>query len=196
VLTASEAKTARLWNIGNGANERTFSGAYGPLHAVAVSKDNVLVATGGKEGVVRIYTFADAKQIGSFHVTAPVHALAFSPNRQVLLTACKDKTIMASNVQFNPGQPLPPDFGKEIQRFAHAAAAADVVFAPDNSTFYSASADKTVKAWKVASETPKNLGHPNLVDAVAFNPAGTVLATGAHDGALRLWDHAKAAITK
>src|SRR5262249_50413003 len=106
VLTASDDKTAKLWNIGNGANERTFAGAGGALRAVVVSKDNVVVATGGAEGVVRLYTFADAKQIGSFKAPGPVRGLAFSPNRQVLLTASEDKTILASNVQFNLGQPV------------------------------------------------------------------------------------------
>src|SRR5262249_43021693 len=128
VLTASEDKTAKLWSIGNGANERTFEGAIGPLHAVAVSKNNVLVAAGGPEGIVRLYTFADGKQIGSFKAPSAIRGLTFSPNNQVLLTACEDKTILASNVLFNPGQPLPAEFGKEIQQFALPAPAVDVVF--------------------------------------------------------------------
>ncbi len=37
----------------------------------------------------------------------------------------------------------------------------------------------------------KNFPHPNIVDAVAFNPAGTQLATGCHDGRLRIYDVAK-----
>jgi WD40 repeat protein len=76
--------------------------------------------------------------------------------------------------------------------YAHGAAAADVVFAPDSATFYSTSQDKTVRAWKFASQVPtRNLAHPNFVDAVAFNPAGTQLATGCHDGTVRLWDIVK-----
>src|SRR5262249_37352548 len=194
---ASDDKTAKLWNLGNGANERTFAGADGTLNAVAISKNNVLVATGGAEGIVRLYTFADAKQVGSFKAPGLVRGLAFSPNNQILLTACEDKTVVASNVIFNPGQPVPAEFGKEIQRYEHGAAATDVTFAGDNSTFYSASADKTAKAWKVASDNPtKALAHPNLVDAVAFNSAGTVLATGCHDGSVRLWDWGKGAMTK
>ncbi|HMF14641.1 MAG TPA: WD40 repeat domain-containing protein, partial [Gemmataceae bacterium] len=197
VLTACDDKTVKYWNLGNGANDRALTGAGGALNAVAVSKNNALVATGGAEGVVRLCTFADGKQVGSFTVPGPVRGLAFSPNNQVLLTACGDKTIIATNVIYNPGQLLPADFGKESQRFAHAASAHDVVFAADSSTFYSAGADKMAKAWKVASDNPtKSLGHPNLVDAVSFNSAGTVLATGCHDGSVRLWDWAKGAMTK
>ena len=50
----------------------------------------------------------------------------------------------------------------------------------------------TIRVWKFASDIPvKSLGHPNLVDAVAFNTAGTQLATGCHDGSIRIWDVAK-----
>ena len=72
--------------------------------------------------------------------------------------------------------------------------ATDVVFAADNATLFSTSQDKTLKAWRIATDTPtKNFPHPNIVDSVAFNPAGTLLASGGHDGKIRLFDLAKAA---
>ena len=87
---------------------------------------------------------------------------------------------------------MPPEFGKPLQTFTHGGAALDVVFAPDNVTLYTGSADKSVKVWKLASDAPvKNFPHPNLVDAVAFNPTGTQLATGCHDGKVRLFDLGK-----
>jgi WD40 repeat protein len=194
ILTTGDDKAVKLWNLGNGVAERSFDGAAGALHAVAVSKNNVLVATAGAEGIIRLYTFADGKLLTSLKAGGLIHGLAFSPNNQLLLSASEDKSIIAWNVLFTPGQPPPPEFGKEVQRFAHTAGVMDVTFAPDNSTIYSASADKTAKAWKVASDAPsKNLAHPNLVDAVAFNSEGTILATGCHDGSVRLWDHAKGA---
>src|SRR5205807_4777674 len=62
----------------------------------------------------------------------------------------------------------------------------------DNTSFYSASLDKTIRAWKVTSDTPRNLQHNQRVDAVAFNSTGTQLATGSPDGIVRIWDVAKA----
>src|SRR5207248_10254064 len=51
--------------------------------------------------------------------------------------------------------------------------------------------------WKLASEVPvKNFTHPNYVDAVAFNPAGTQLATACHDGKVRLFDVAKGQVVR
>src|SRR5262249_20786286 len=41
-----------------------------------------------------------------------------------------------------------------------------------------------------------NFAHPALVDAVAFDKTGTLLATGCHDGKMRIWDIGKAAVAK
>jgi WD40 repeat protein len=197
VLTAGDDKAVKLWNVANGANERTFAGAEGAVSAVAVSKNNVLVAAGGADKKVRLYTLADAKEVGAFPTTGAVRGLTFSPNNLILAAGCDDKAILTWNVPFNPGQPPAMDFGKAGQGFAHADAVTDLTFAADNATLYTGSADKTVKVWKFAADVPsKNLAHPNMVDAVAFNPAGTQLASGCHDGILRIWDAAKGAALK
>jgi WD40 repeat protein len=192
LLTASADKTVKLWNIGNGANERTFVGAEGAVHCVAVSKNGLLVAAGGADKAVRVYTFADAKQQGVFKATGVVKSLAFSPNNQTLAAACEDKSLITWNVLFQPGQPVPADFGKPGQAFAHGGAATDVIFTADSTSLYSSGLDKTIKSWKLASDAPiKSFQHNNLVDAVAFHPTGTQLATGSHDGTVRIWDVVK-----
>ncbi|HXG12116.1 MAG TPA: PQQ-binding-like beta-propeller repeat protein [Gemmataceae bacterium] len=204
ILTAGADKTVKLWNIASGANERTFGGAAEPLNAVAVSRNGALVAAGGAERRVRIHNFADGKELTVLQAPGVVRRLAFSPNNQTLAAACEDGSLPTWNVVYNAGQPLPADFGKPLQTYAHEsppppsppagerAAITDVVFAADSLTFYSGGMDRTARAWKFASDTPtRNFAHPNLVDAVAFNPAGTQLATGCHDGAVRLWDIAK-----
>jgi WD40 repeat protein len=196
VLTASDDKTVKLWNVASGAKERDFGPADGAVTTVAVSKNNILVATGGAEGLVRVYQLADAKLIDTFKAPGAVNGLAFTPNSLTLAAACADKSVIAWNVTYTPGQPKPEAFGKAAQTNVHAAAATDVVFANDT-TLYSASQDKTAKAWKFASDAAtKSFQHPNLVDAVAFNSAGTQLATGCHDGSVRIWDIAKGMVLK
>src|SRR4029077_1035759 len=131
----------------------------------------VLVAV-GTEQTVRVFNFADAKELGVVKVPAPVRGLAFSPNNLALAAGCADKSVLTWDVTITANQPPPADFLKPIQSFAHAEAATDVVFGPDNATIYSASLDKTVQTWRMASPTPsKNFPHPNHVDSVAFNPA-------------------------
>jgi len=54
-LTASGDASAKQWNVESGQAMRTFSGATDFLFGVAASMDGKLVATGGEEGVVRLY---------------------------------------------------------------------------------------------------------------------------------------------
>ena len=190
VLTAGADKVVGLWNLGSGVKERTFEGASDVLHAVAVSKNNVLVAAGGADRTVRIYNFADGKELKAVQAPGAVRGLAFSPNNLVLAASCADRSVQAWSAVFNQGQPLPPDFLKPLQSFAHTGPATDLAFiAPDNVTVYTRRPRQDgIRAWKFAAGSPDEepSGIPNLVDAVASTRTGTRLATGGHDGIVRI----------
>jgi WD40 repeat protein len=192
VLTAGDDKNVKLWNAASGAEERNFTGATGPVLAVAVSKDGQRVAASGADKTVRVYNVGDANPVGSFPAPGVVRGLAFHPTQPVLAASCEDKSVAAWNVAYQLGQPLPEAFGKPVQKFAHADQATGITFAPDGSAVYTAALDKSAKAWKLSLDTPsKTLQHPNLVDSVAYNNDGTQLATGCHDGIVRIWDMTK-----
>jgi WD40 repeat protein len=192
VLTASDDMTLKLWNTTTGANDRVLAGSDHYIRAVAVSKNNALVAVGGVDTLVRLYDLAEAKLVGTFRVPADVHGLSFSPDNKVLAAACADKSVQVWNVVYTPGQPVPAEFGKPLQPFHHDGPATGVVFASDNRTLYSSGSSPSVRVWRLTTDGPtQSFAHPNLVDAVAFNPAGTQLATGCHNGSVLIWDLAK-----
>ncbi len=191
ILTVGPGKDVVSWNTGNGTKEKAFE-AGGEAVSAAFSKDGQRVAVGGSDGSVRLYTVADAKLIGSIAGGAPALDLAFHPINPMLVGALNNKTVAAWNVLFTAGQPLPPEFGKAIQAFPHPANVGGVTFNLEG-LFFTAGEDKLARRFRIASEAPtKNFVHPNLVDAVAFDETGTLLATGCHDGILRIWDIAKA----
>ena len=78
------------------------------LRAVAISKNGLLVAAGGADQTVRVYQFADAKEIGAVKVAGEVRALGFTPNSLALVGVNVGKTLEAWSTPFTPGQPLPP----------------------------------------------------------------------------------------
>ncbi|MCS7044982.1 MAG: WD40 repeat domain-containing protein, partial [Gemmataceae bacterium] len=197
VLTGGADKTVKMWNVSNGQLERSFAGATDVVRALAVSKNNQLVAFGGSDQVIRVHNFADGKEIDKVKVDAGVRSLQFTPNSLTLLAALGDKSIRAFGVPYQPGQPPPPEFLKPLQSFATPDLAQDVAPAPDNFIFYVAGADKTVQTWKLASSNPvQNFPHPAIVDCVTFDPKSQVVATGCHDGKIRLYDMTKKALLK
>ncbi|HET6574707.1 MAG TPA: WD40 repeat domain-containing protein [Fimbriiglobus sp.] len=196
VLTAGKAKGVAVWNAGSGAKERTLE-ATAPVVAVAVSKNNQFAAVAhGADRQVTLFNLGNGSVVGGFKSPAVVRELAFHPSNAVLSAALADKRAVSWGVAFEPGQPLPPEFGKPVQDFPHPAAVRSVAYSGDG-LLLTAADDKQARAWKPASDQPtKTLQHPNLVDSVAFDKSGKRLATGCHDGILRIWDVAKGQATK
>src|SRR5262249_58543082 len=54
VVTASDDKSVKMWNLASGANDRTFAGAEKPVQCVAVSKNGARAAPGAG-ATVRCY---------------------------------------------------------------------------------------------------------------------------------------------
>ncbi len=198
VATAGADGKVRLFNASSGILDKTID-AEKPQTCVAFSRNSTLVACGGSDNKVRLFNLADGKLLSAFTTTTAPRGLGFHPNNRSLVMAGADGSVVAWDVNFTPGQVLPAEFGKVMQTFTHAAGAFEVGFSTSttNAVFFTAGADKSIKAFKLASETAiRNISHPNTVNSVAYNKDGTVLATGCGDGQIRLFDVAKGALTK
>jgi WD40 repeat protein len=197
VLTADGDGKVTFWNIGNGVAERSFEGGDKPASCVTVSRNGQLLAVGGADKKLRLFNFNLPKVLSVINAPAVPRALAFSNNNQALVAAGEDGSLTTYDVTYNPGQPLPAEFGKVLQTYAHATEAADVAFPGVGSVFYSVGADKLVKAWKLASDSPtRNFPQPNSVNALAYDQDGKRLVTGCSDGRVRIYDLVKGALLR
>ncbi|MFC5748429.1 NACHT and WD repeat domain-containing protein [Actinomadura rugatobispora] len=172
----------------------------GPVTELAFSPDGSLIATGGGDGVVRLWDTAARRESG-----APIAAaqgvlsscsagfdMAFSPDGKVLATACFRSvrfwdvaTRRPLGGALDPGSPADP-IGS-VQAMA---------FSPDGRTLATSGYEGTTQLWDVAARRRSGaaLGRPDTrtgdraVNAVAFTPDGKRLVTAGNDDAARLWD--------
>jgi len=72
----------------------------------------------------------------------------------------------------------------------HANQITRIVFSPDGATLASASSDRTIRLWDVATGAHKHTlsGHQSYIYSVAFSPDRLTLASGSENGRIRLWN--------
>jgi WD40 repeat protein len=180
--------TIRLWDVSDwrtAAGElphRVLSGHAHGLSVVAFSPDGQTLAAGGDDGSIRSWDVASGKERdGLTGHTGLVRAVAFSPDGKWLASAGEDMTVQLRETAT----------GRLTHTFQAASVAATVAFTPDGRTLACATSlpVPALRLWDVATkEETSFLGHTSDIVGLAIDPTGRLLATGAWDGTVRLWD--------
>jgi WD40 repeat protein len=137
--------------------------------SLAWSPDGKLLASAGRERVIRIWDVETTRELVKFEsFDGPVKSLAFSPNGQTLVTGANDETL---------------PFDKNILMWDMS-----VCINPPESAAQAAG----ISSWEApACKLQKPVaftGQDADVTSVAFSSDGSILATGDSAGVTRLWD--------
>jgi WD40 repeat protein len=146
------------------------------IYTVGFSPDGRCVLTGSFDKTLKLWDATTGKEVitlgGPQGHQQLVLSAAFSPDGRSIASGGSDNT---AKLWENPVL----DRLRPITRFGKAFV-------------FPVSFGNNVLLVKPGTAAPmKNLAHANLVDAVAFDPAGKQLATGSHDGTVRIWDVSK-----
>ncbi|MEH2395461.1 MAG: serine/threonine-protein kinase [Nostoc sp.] len=192
---------------------QTLKGHSSMVHAIAISPNGQLIASGSNDHTIKLWQVGTGKlvrQVGRWFSghSSMVHSVAFTPISPNLSYQGKSGKsakvadlnwgILASGSWDNTIKLWDVNTGKEIRTLVgHANWVNSVAFSPDGKFLASGSADCTIKLWQVHTgiEIQTLIGHSDSVSSVAYSPRTLttnskdrqLVASGSNDYTIKLW---------
>ena len=170
-ISGSFDSTAIRWSLARNAAEQVLRFHADAVNAVVLLKDG-RAATAGADGRIAIWSAGKTQPDTVFEGhTAPIVALAVSPDRATLASASWDYTVRLWTLSGGAPRVLE----------GHTQNVNGVAFAPDGRTLVSVSYDLSARIWPLAgAASPTIVTLPSPLNAVATGSNGEIVAGGAN----------------
>ncbi|MCT7984344.1 hypothetical protein NG796_13655 [Laspinema sp. A4] len=182
LVSGSNDKTVKIWEISTGNLIKTGIGHTGSAIALAISPNGELFASGSGDNTIKLWELKTGKLRFTLRGhTGWVNALAFHPKGNMLVSGGADKTIALWNLDT---QELIGTF------YGHTSTVRSISINPQGNTLVSGGNDNMIKIRNLLTgELLHTLtDHTGSVCSVAISPDGNLLASGSNDTTLRLWN--------
>ncbi|MDL9936891.1 hypothetical protein QSJ18_09080 [Gordonia sp. ABSL1-1] len=196
LATGSGDGTVRVWDLRNPGHPvlaATTEPGHGTVYMVRFSVDGSTLAASADDGTVTIFAVSPdgaltQTAVLDAHGASAARTLAFSPDGRTLASGGDDQTVRLWTTGRTP-QPVARIGG--FPSIAHA-----VTFSPDSRALAVTGDSANAQLWNVADPAqprPITTALPNTTAgswSVAFNSAGTRLASARADGTVLVWNTA------
>ncbi|MCB0497720.1 MAG: caspase family protein [Cyclobacteriaceae bacterium] len=196
LISVSDDKTIRIWDVKEGALDRTIrtfsgQGPEGAIYAVALSPDDRFLAIGGyfKENEVRLIDLQrDAPVVVLKGHTNVITSLNFTSDGLHLASADVTGSINIWDIGF-ANNAITGTLSRKLT--GHKAQVYDISFSPNGEQLVSASYDGSLRLWDLSGSKESVLMrmHIDKVYACAFTSDGKGIVSGGNKGKVILWDN-------
>jgi WD40 repeat protein len=166
--------TAPVFDPTTGARLYTLSG--GGIDAAAFGPHGGLVATAGKDGLIRLWNVHDGRPLKTFSSRTQLTGVALTPDSRLVAAGGADGAVHVWNIQ-----------GGVEARFVIGGRVSMVAFSPDSRLLVATSGET---AWLFdlgAGRLRAKLQQGGRITSVTFSPNGGLLATPSLDHTIGLW---------
>ncbi len=182
ILSASTDKSIKIWEMETGKLLNTLRDHADAVFGLAISPNGKLIASSSADRSVKVWNVETAKRIYSLDAHEDwVFSVAISPNGSRFISTSSDSSAKLWN--FGEG-------GSGVAfGIGHGGAVLASAFTSDSQRFATASADKTIKLYRVDGNNYKTLTDAkDWVYSVRFSPNDKLVAGGTWDGSVLLWN--------
>jgi RNA polymerase sigma factor (sigma-70 family) len=186
VAIGLEGGGTSLWDLATGKERKldtdhvtkASSESTGTL-AVAFAPDGKTLATGGRDGLVKLWDVASGRHLRTLEPQYTwVVALAWSRDGRTVTSAGRGGVIRLWDAA--TGKDLCPQPG-------HVAGVFRVAMSPDGKTAVTAAWDRTIRSWETATGRELRV-IAGLADQLAVSPDSRTVLASNPEGRLRTWD--------
>jgi len=190
VLSASDDKTARIWDLETEQEVARFQHNKKVGNAI-YSPNGTTILTTTNDEIAHVWDINKGEDIARFQHEKTMNSLAYSPDGKKVLTASDDKTARVWNIETE----------QEIAHFQHENKVSKAIYSPDGTTVLTLddiTAERggiqKARLWKVSTGEQmayfQHLGEYSQqkeVYSIAYSPDGKKVLTGGYGTAL-VWD--------
>ncbi len=170
-----------LWGVAN-AESRNLVGHQGQVYCTDFSSDSQALATGGSDGVIRLWNVESGKIIRELHGhTLDVNTVQFFPDGRKLISAGGDGTARLWDI----------DTGNELHSFCgHEGEVTHALLSPTEDIIATGGLDRNVCLYNATNNSLIRVftPHENRIHGMAFSPDGERLITATGGGPVIGWN--------